>query len=136
MEATTNGDDLVARPAPQRDPRTYAVLGAAMEVHRELGNGFLEAVYEEALAIELRPRAIPYASPVMLQLAYKGEPLVTTYRADLVCYGEVIVELKATTGLTNIDQAQLINYLKATRKRLGLLINLGTPSLQHRRVIV
>ncbi|MEO0588260.1 MAG: GxxExxY protein [Planctomycetota bacterium] len=118
-----------------RDPRTYAIIGAAMRVHRELGPGFLEAVYQEALEIELRQQSVPYESQINLPIQYRGHPLKTTYRADLRCYEAVIVELKATSGLTGTDDAQLINYLKCTGHKTGLLINFGTPSLQHRRLV-
>ena len=120
----------------QRDPRTYAIIGAAMEVHRELGCGFLEAVYQEALALELSARDIPYRPQVELPVSYKGRRLACDYRADFVCFESVIVELKALNGLASVHETQVINYLKATGLEVGLLINFGATSLQHKRLIL
>jgi len=125
-----------ATPVGTRDTQTYAIIGAAMEVHRQLGHGFLEAVYQEALAIELSARGVPYSREVEAPVLYKGVPLTCGYRADFVCYGEVIVETKAIRELGRIEQAQLINYLKATGMKRGLLLNFGGPSLEHKRVVV
>ena len=119
----------------ERDPQTYAIIGAAMEVHRELGSGYLEAVYQEALAIEMRDQGIPFQREVALELAYKGRRLATSYRSDFLCFQRVIVETKAIQGLTTTDEAQLINYLKGTGFEVGLLLNFGSTSLQHRRLI-
>ena len=118
-----------------RDSRTYAIIGAAMRVHRELGSGFLEKVYQEALAVELEEGQVPFEREVDLPIHYRGRCLQTAYRADFVCHREILVETKATKGLSDVDQAQLIHYLKATKRTLGLLINFGTPSLQHRRLV-
>ena len=117
------------------DPRTYAIIGAAMEVHRELGPGFLEAVYQEALAIELSLRGIPFQREVELPIAYKGKTLQTAYRADFICYDEVVIELKSIKQLGVIEEAQLLNYLKATGYQVGLLINFGAASLETRRFV-
>ena len=119
----------------KRDPRTYAIIGAAMEVHGELGCGFLEAVYQEALALEFQSRDIPYRREVVLPITYKRQRLTTTYRADFICYENVVVELKALKELGGVEEAQIINYLKATGIRTGLLINFGTKSLTHKRFV-
>ena len=116
-----------------RDPKTFAIIGAAMEVQRVLGTGLLEGVYEEAIAIELKERGVPVAFQVPLQIHYKQHVLAQTYRADLVCFGDVLVELKAIKKLTDIERAQIIHYLKITKIRTGLLLNFGSPSLEYER---
>jgi GxxExxY protein len=117
----------------QRDPRTYAIIGAAMEVHRHLGHGFLEAVYQEALAFEFTIRQISFRREVDLPILYKGKFLVTHYRADFMCYDSIIVECKALTRLAGYEEAQLMNYMKSTEIEVGLLLNFGTPSLEYKR---
>lgn len=119
----------------QRDPQTYAIIGAAMEVHQHLGPGFLEAVYVEALHCELIERGIPFAAEVLLPVLFKGRRLATSYRADLVCYGTIIVELKARREVGGPEDAQVLNYLKASTLPRGLLLNFGTPRLGYRRYI-
>lgn len=104
----------------------YQVMNAAMEVHRTLGHGFLEAVYQEALALEFQERGIPFESQVPLGIHYKQRMLVKHYIADFIVFGEIIVELKSMESLTPRETAQLLNYLHATGKPLGLLINFGS----------
>lgn len=124
-------DDLLYR------DEVYAIIGAAVEVHKELGRGFLEPVYQESLEIELGLRKIPFASQERLRLFYKNVGLRKEYVPDFVCYGTIIVEIKALDKLTNTEIAQLINYLKATKLRLGLLINFGSSGrLEWKRFVV
>lgn len=119
----------------ERDARTHAIIGAALEVHRVLGSGFPEAVYQEALAKELSARGIPFRMQCEIPVFYKGERLATTYRADVVCFDSVIVELKAMRQLTVVEEAQALNYLKASGLRIALLLNFGAPSLQQKRFV-
>ena len=119
----------------QKDPQTYAIIGAAMEVHKQMGHGFLEGVYQEALAIEFSEHNIPYQREVELKVSYKNRPLDCKYRADFICYGEIIVELKAISKISVIEEAQLINYLKVTVLKRALLINFGALSLQYKRLV-
>jgi GxxExxY protein len=118
-----------------KDTLTFAIIGAAMEVHRQIGPGFLEVVYQEALEREFKLRGIPYKRELELYISYKGEILPCTYKADFVCYDKIIVELKAISMIGSIHEAQVINYLKATGKRVGLLLNFGSQSLQQSRLI-
>ena len=122
--------------AEERDQQSSAVLGAAIEVQRVLGHGFLEAVYLNALCEELGRRQIPFRREVAIPVYYKETKLACGYRADLVCYGGLLVELKAQAGLTEIDEAQVINYLRATEIERALLLNFGTPKLQIRRLVL
>ena len=119
----------------KRDTETFAIIGAAMEVHRELGRGFLELVYQTALAIEFQAQAIPFKAEVALPIRYKGKLLTCAYRADFVCFETIIVETKAISQLTNADEAQLINQLKATGIHRGLLLNFGATSLEYKRLV-
>jgi len=119
-----------------KDPQTYAIIGAAMEVHRELGPGFLEAVYQEALAIEFEARQIPFRREVVLPVFYKEKLLKCGYRADFVCFENIVVESKAISQLTGADEGQLINALTATRFNRGLLLNFGAKSLEYRRRVL
>lgn len=114
----------------------YEIIGAAMEVHKILGSGFLEAVYHEAFEIELSLRKIPYESQKFLTNEYKERVLSANYKADLICYDQIVVELKALDRLSGREQAQLINYLKATGMQVGLLINFGsTGKLEWKRFV-
>ncbi len=119
----------------QRDQRTYSIIGAAMEVHRELGSGFLEAVYHEALTIEMTTRNIEFAHEVELPIIYKGQQLATSYRADFICFDKVILEIKALGEFSTLHEAQILNYLKATGLGVGLLINFEAESLQYKRYV-
>lgn len=112
---------------------TYAIIGAAMEVHTTLGPSFLESVYQEALEIELTKRNIPFMPQKKLQIQYKGIQLHQYFIADLVCYDKIIVELKAVSSVLPEHQAQTINYLHATNIKLGLLLNFGEKSLYFNR---
>lgn len=118
------------------DPQTYAIIGAAMEVHRELGHGFLEAVYQEALAVELNVRKINFQREAPLQVKYKNQPLACVYKADFICFDEILVELKAIEHLGNPEKAQVINYLNATKFTRALLVNFGSPSLEYQRMVL
>ncbi|MCL2695088.1 MAG: GxxExxY protein [Clostridiales bacterium] len=113
----------------------YRIQGAIIDVHKEMGPGFLEAVYQECLERELSKRQIPFESQKELILHYKGEPLTQRYVPDLICYGKIIVVLKAVKELAPEHQAQLLNYLKASSMELGLLVNFGTyPKVQVNRM--
>ncbi len=122
--------------AEQKNPRTHAVIGAAMEVHRGLGCGFLEGVYQEALAVEFTGRGLPFGREVELPVLYKGQKLATSYGDDFICLDSVIVELKALAELSGVEEAQVLNYLKATGYRVGLLLNFGSRSLEYRRFVL
>ncbi len=116
---------------------SYEIQGAIFEVYKEMGNGFLEAVYQETLCKEFKNRGVPFTSQPELTLHYKGELLSVTYRPDFICYDKIIVEIKAVkeTGLEH--HAQLLNYLKATGFRLGLLVNFGHyPKVRIEWVII
>lgn len=117
------------------DPFTYAIIGALMEVHRELGPGYLERVYQEATAIELTRRSIPFEQEAPMPIWYKGERLSTGYKVDFLCNGEVLLELKALEFLGDIEKAQTLNYLRASGKSLALLASFGGESLEWRRFL-
>ena len=105
----------------------YRIVGAAMDVYYQLGRGFLEPVYQEALEIEFRRRRIPCKPQHEIVIHYKGEALKKKYVADFICYGQIVIELKSLDGLSGRDVGQLLNYMKATKFNVGLLINFGSP---------
>ena len=119
----------------EKDPRTYKIIGSAMEVHKQLGCGFLEAVYQDAFAIELQIQGVTFSREVELPVFYKEHRLNTFYKADFICYNSIIVELKALKKIGKVEEAQILNYLKATGFEIGLLINFGAPSLEYKRYI-
>ncbi|GAB4314169.1 MAG: GxxExxY protein [Candidatus Sumerlaeia bacterium] len=113
----------------------YAIVGAAMEVSNELGSGFFEAVYQEAMEIEFEMRKIPFRAQPPVEISYKGRILSRGFIPDFICFDKVIVELKAEKQLTTIDEAQLLNYLKATKESVGVLLNFGAPKLEWKRMV-
>ena len=127
--------------APQKatdflyEQESYAIRGACFEVYREMGPGFLEAVYQECLAREFAQQNIPFAAQRELSLQYKGTPLVQTYAPDFICYDKIIIEIKGAREIAPEHKAQLLNYLKATGMKLGLLVNFGHhPQIQIERM--
>jgi len=115
----------------------FSIVGAAMEVHSTLGPGFLESVYEAAMMEESKGRGIPFQSQVHIQITYKDIPLPVNFRADYIAYGKIIVEYKVVKKLGPIEEAQLINYLKATGFRVGVLINFNSHGhLEWKRYVV
>ena len=118
------------------EDETYAVTGAAIELHRTLGPGFLEKVYREAMQLELRARGIPFEAEKPLHIKYKGQSLHQNYYADLLCFGQIIVELKTLNQLSGREDAQRLNYLKATGLRVGLLFNFGSHGKLERKRLV
>ena len=119
----------------QADSRTYSIIGAAMEIHRQLGCGFLEAVYQEALELEFAAPKVPFNPQMCLLIKYKGQQLKCRYCADFICFDEIVVEIKALAKLSGIEETQILNYLKATGLETGLLINFGARSLEYPRFI-
>jgi GxxExxY protein len=118
------------------EKETFELRGAIFEVYKEKGCGFLEAVYQECLEIELRLRGVPAVSQPKLELEYKGQKLRTEYQPDLICFGKIVVELKAVSALADEHRAQVHNYLKATGHRLGLLVNFGhCPKVEIERIV-
>ncbi len=114
----------------------YAIVGAAMGVYNDLGPGFLENVYQEAMEIEVETRSIPFNAQQQITVKYKNRPLKKYYIADLICYDKIIVEIKAMDNLTLREEGQMLNYLKATRMKVGVLINFGHyPSLEWKRLV-
>lgn len=115
---------------------SYQIIGACFEVYKELGPGFLEAVYQECLAKEFTLQNIPYKEQVRLQISYKGQKLEKYYDADFICFDKIILEIKAQKALTDKDRSQTLHYLKSTGMQLGLLVNFGShPKLEHERYL-
>jgi GxxExxY protein len=114
----------------------YTIMGAAFEAHKELGSGFIEAVYQEAFEYELNRRQIPFISQPNLQVRYKDLVLSRTFKPDIVAYDTIIIELKAIEKFSSVDDSQILNYLKATGMQLGLLINFGSSRLEWRRRVL
>ena len=114
--------------------KRYEIIGACMNVHSELGSGFLESVYQEALAVELTNLGIPFKQEVHLEVIYKGKPLKQFYIADFICFEDVIVELKVLQQLESVHKSQVINYLQASNFDFGLLVNFGAKSLQYDKI--
>ena len=118
------------------EDEVYQIIGAAIEVHKELGSGFLESVYEEAMVLESEKRKIPYETQLKIPIYYKAQKLQKEFIPDYIGYGKIIVEFKCIPKLTKVEEAQIINYLKATGKKVGLLINFGsTKKLEWKRYI-
>ena len=116
---------------------SYAIRGACFEVYKEIGSGFLEAVYQECLAKEFATKDIPYAAQAPLRLYYKGDLLTQGYAPDFICYDRIIIEIKAVKELADEHRAQLINYLKATGHQLGFLVNFGHHAgIQIERIVL
>ena len=113
---------------------TYKIIGAAMEVYNELGSGFLESVYQEAFEIELQKQNIPYQKEVLLNIIYKDITLKKHFYADFICYGKIVIELKALSKIAPEHYAQILNYLKATGLHVGLLLNFGEKTLNYKRL--
>ena len=119
------------------EQETYAIRGAVFEVYREMGCGFLEAVYQESLEKEFRRSNVSFSSQAVLRLSYKGELLEQTYKPDFICFETVIVELKAVKELSDEHRAQVMNYLKATGIKVGLLVNFGHfPEVEVERFVL
>jgi GxxExxY protein len=115
---------------------TYRIIGACFEVYQEKGCGFTEPIYQDCMEIELGLRSIPFVPKRPLQLEYKGQPLRHRYEPDLMCFDQVVVELKAVSALADEHRAQLLNYLNATGLDVGLLVNFGHyPGLEYERIV-
>lgn len=120
---------------PFPDSQTYQIIGAGMAVHTELGCGFLEAVYCAALPVEFERLGVPFATEEVLKITYKGRILPVHYKVDFICFDDIVVEIKALDVIASRDVAQLLNYLKATGFRRGLILNFGATSFQHKRLV-
>ena len=118
-----------------QDPQFFAITDAAMEIHRQLGHGFLKAVYKDAAVIEFFLRDIPFQYEALIPIKYKNNLLSTHYKVDFVCFSDILVEFRVIPNLSIIDETQVLNYLKATGIRRGLLINFGYPDLQYKGLV-
>lgn len=118
------------------DQETFAVIGAAMAVHSQLGSGFLESVYAAALSLEFRRRDVPHLREVPLPVFYRGEQLPVSFRIDFICFDSLLVEVKAQAATGRAEFNQVINYLKASRLHRALLLNFGSPRLEYRRLVL
>jgi len=119
-----------------RDPETYAIIGAAMEVHRELHHGLLESVYQDGLEVEFSARRVSFEREKLLQVFYKETALPGFFKADFVCFGSVIVECKSQSSIGVAEEAQVMNYLRISGLERAVLLNFGTASLQYRRFVL
>lgn len=116
---------------------SFQIMGACFEVYKILGNGFLESVYQESLAYEFRLRNIPFVAQPILKLSYKDLILDHNYKPDFICYNSIILELKAVSKLNDEHNFQLLNYLRATKLNLGILVNFGHfPLVEHKRIVI
>ncbi len=118
------------------EEESYKIIGACMNVHSELGSGFLEAVYQEALALEFKNLNIPFQKEQMIEIYYRGQLLDKKYFADFVCFDKIIIELKALDSLNSKHESQVLNYLKASNYKLGILVNFGSKSLEYKRIVL
>ncbi len=121
---------------PFPDPQTYKIIGAGMAVHSDLGCGFLEKVYRFALPIEFERMRVPFAKEKHLTICYKGHTLPVDYFVDFICFESIVVEVKALNAIGGQEEAQLLNYLKASGMRRGLILNFGATSFQHKRMVL
>lgn len=122
--------------AGRRDKQTYAVIGTAMAVHGELGHGFLEPVYQEALAVEFSIRKFEFQKEVPIAILYRRQPLKISYKAGFICFGSLLVELKAFSRVSGVEESQVLNYLNASGLKKTLLLNFGTSHLECKRLIL
>jgi GxxExxY protein len=118
------------------EQKSYKIIGACIEVHKELGSGFLEGVYQEALEMEFENLGIPFEREKELLIYYKNRKLQKRYKSDFICFNQILIELKALNHLTSEHESQIINYLKVTNLKVGLLFNFGEKSLKHKRFVL
>jgi GxxExxY protein len=133
--AAATNDSATDAEAELTAARTYRIIGAAMEVHNRLGHGFSEPVYQAALVAEFEHCGIPFDREKVLPVYYRRRPLPVAYRADFVCFSNIIVELKALAHIGDTERSQVMNYLKATGLARGLLLNFGSRQLEYRRIL-